>query len=747
MIPTCDEGHGRVMKYVSVLPIAVIPLLVGLVYFNSLHNEFHQDDGHSIVHNHHIRSLGNIPEFFVQPGSFSREPGVGMYRPILLITYAVNYAVSGYDVVGFRIVNVLLHSLCAIMVFVLFKQISKSVMASWLFAIGFSVHPINSQTVIYISNRSELLSAVFLLAAVLLLKAGQSTRIKGSFCCYAFALLTKSTALAFLPILAVLEWCLSKFEHFWSRYWSFAVLTLCYLIIITLNGFLPQSLSNIVRPFDHQIFTQSKAFVLHTFLMFMPVNLSIDHGLKISTSLNQLSVIASIVFIVSLLYITFWCSKRHRLFVVGFLWFVVGIGLVMGMPLNVTFSEHRVYLSSVGFLLSLLVIWPNSKRQFSKWIGILFVVFLAVITFNRNKDWLNPITIWEDANRKGNTARIQNALGHAYHSAGDIHKAKQHLEASLVIDPKNEASWLSLGIILEESGMLYAAEKAYDKALKSKPNMAAAWKNIGRIYLKSGRENEAEKALLKSLDIDSLYPQTHANLGFLYSKNGRLGEAEKFLKSAVRLDPDNDKYGCNLANVYLQKALESDDIAFKKKMLDQAIRESSAVLARDPASVPALMSKASIAEAQENEAVARQYFEKAYQVDSLNVSILIEYGRFEARSGRHRKAIKMWQVAIDQGDKSVFGDTGNSWFSLGQFDQAISSYRAGCRTRPSDLTSCYNLGEMLLRIGNNWQQRGNLDKALVSWRDAHITFLKVADVRPMFRHVSKRLHELDNKLQ
>ena len=73
------------------------------VFHNSFGNSFHYDDEHSILENPHVRSLANIPRFFVDPGTFSGFPEARMYRPLLLATYALNYAAGGYEVFGYHL--------------------------------------------------------------------------------------------------------------------------------------------------------------------------------------------------------------------------------------------------------------------------------------------------------------------------------------------------------------------------------------------------------------------------------------------------------------------------------------------------------------------------------------------------------------------------------------------------------------------------------------------------------------------
>ena len=71
-------------------------LLALVTHLNSLGGDFHYDDLHSIVENYHVRSLAEIPGYFADPATFSSEPSMAMYRPVVMMTYALAYALAGY---------------------------------------------------------------------------------------------------------------------------------------------------------------------------------------------------------------------------------------------------------------------------------------------------------------------------------------------------------------------------------------------------------------------------------------------------------------------------------------------------------------------------------------------------------------------------------------------------------------------------------------------------------------------------
>ena len=130
------------------------------MYWNTFDNSFHYDDEHSIQNNINIRSLENIPSFFADPGMFSRDADKGMYRPLLLVTYALNYAVGGYEVGGYHVVNIALHATNAALLLWLGYLLSGRLLVGFLAGILFAVYPLATEPVNYISSRSDTLSAM-----------------------------------------------------------------------------------------------------------------------------------------------------------------------------------------------------------------------------------------------------------------------------------------------------------------------------------------------------------------------------------------------------------------------------------------------------------------------------------------------------------------------------------------------------------------------------------------------------------
>jgi hypothetical protein len=141
--------------------ICLIFLVSTLPYWGAVGHDFHYDDFHSVVRNPHIRVWENIPSFFIEPTFFSVNPESAMYRPVLLFSYALNYAWGGYHPAGYHLINVLIHGINAVLVWALVRTMVVKHEIALVAALLFGLTPLNSEAVHYISSRSEIMMATF----------------------------------------------------------------------------------------------------------------------------------------------------------------------------------------------------------------------------------------------------------------------------------------------------------------------------------------------------------------------------------------------------------------------------------------------------------------------------------------------------------------------------------------------------------------------------------------------------------
>ncbi len=142
-------------------------LLIVLVYGQTLTHGFHFDDDHTIVHNPSIRSPVEWSVVWSDPTAFSRTPGAGMFRPLLLSSFVANYWWSGLDGWSWHAVNVALHALVSMLVVLLARDLGCREGPALAAGVLFGLHPLAVEPVRYISSRSESLATLFLLLCIL----------------------------------------------------------------------------------------------------------------------------------------------------------------------------------------------------------------------------------------------------------------------------------------------------------------------------------------------------------------------------------------------------------------------------------------------------------------------------------------------------------------------------------------------------------------------------------------------------
>jgi tetratricopeptide (TPR) repeat protein len=537
----------RELKVLLLFSVAAVGLYAG-----ALSHPFHYDDLHSIQHNPHIRTLHNIDDFFTDLHTFSSERSGTMFRPLLLTSYAVNYALHGDDVRGFRAFNIALHVLCSFALYLLVRRLRESEVVALISSSIFLLHPLHSEPINYISSRSDMLAAFAVLwgsvaaleedrrgawVAVTLLIAG---------------LLCKSVVVV-LPICCALvhahrdSW--TKVWNFRYRYVAMGLIVVLYGATIYFNSFLPTSLEKAPRSFDVQIWTQIKGLVYYLWIFVAPVRLNVDHQFFVAQKPGEWVVLLSALLLGSMLF--FAWKGRRTLPGVAFLWVLIGLAPASLMPLNILVSERRAYLASVGLCLVVAWIIDRGFRKRASIRRLLVVALLglfAIIAHERNAVWTTGLSLWQDAVAKGPLvprSRVNLAL--AYGKQERWQESIEHLRVALRIQPEYADAWVELGNIEHGRGRLVEAEAAYRKAVQYKPNLAGGRYNLGNVYQQQGDLKRAVFQYEKALFLNPNFARAHNNLGQALEGLGMSTEAIGHYRQALEIDARLSQAWFNLA--------------------------------------------------------------------------------------------------------------------------------------------------------------------------------------------------------
>ena len=583
------------------------------VYSNSLNNGYHYDDEHSLQMNESIRSLANIPDFFVDPGTFSDDPSKGMFRPLLLVTFALNYAANqewgldGYDVRGYHLINLLLHAATAALLWWLVACATGRLDVALVGGLLFALHPLGTEPVNYISSRSEGQASFFYMLGLALFVRGSSRSQRGwiaaSWAAAALGLLSKSTVIT-LPVVVLIHDYLfvarRQSDAFRQRllrvhgpYW---LISLIYVWLITANQFLTRSLQRPVRDKWSQFLIQSEAFSYYLKLLLWPTDLNVEHQFFARTTIEWMTA-GAILLVATFLWGLYQLYRRgHDQAFFLATWGTLAVLPVVVVPLNVLVNERRIYLTCaafcIGFALVLRSEWMRRRRLGPTDVGVIFAAIVALayagLTYERNGVWLNEFSLWRDSVAKAPLMPRSNLyLGNAYKEVAIRTKDKKVAEENWKlaaasyeevrkVASNREHTDLALRALNNLGSVRFmlqdfdAAEKAYREAYRRNPYYADALVNIGNIDLVRGRRlrrdgQPMEKSVeswrkgvehySKALKLAPNHYAAFGMMGLTFYEMGQYAEALKAYKRAITINPGDYSTLANLGNFYVTQAI------------------------------------------------------------------------------------------------------------------------------------------------------------------------------------------------
>ncbi|MBI5233738.1 MAG: tetratricopeptide repeat protein [Deltaproteobacteria bacterium] len=552
----------------------VLIILVGLLcYSNTLKAPFQWDELAFIEDYPLVKDIS----YFLEP---SKAEGHGYYHVLLnryigFLTFALNYKIHGLDVTGYHIVNISIHLLNSLLVYFLvvltFKtpffvrrpvpdQPLHASMVSFLSALLFVSHPVQTEAVTYIFQRhASLVTTFYLLSMLCYIKYGLRQSADGkvdvlsafyypaSLISCILAMKTKENAFT-LPIM------ITMYEFFFfdgrtmKRLLRLIPILLTLLIIpLTLTGIdrpareiigsmadAARGDSNTSRP-DY-LFTQIRVVVTYIRLLFFPADQNIDYDYPVFHSFFDQQVLLSFMFHLSIFCFSVYLFYRSRIIhpafrltAFGITWFYITLSVESSViPIPMIINEYRIYLPSVGFFagasscLFLLISAFKSKAVRNVAIAFLALIpiTLSYAAHERNGIWKNEISLWEDVVRKSpGKARGYNNLGFFHSNQGNIDKAIEYYHIALKLDPYEAKTYNNLGTIYGNKGMDDKALEYFRISVNLRPDFAEAHFNLGLAFFYKGLMPEAAREFETALQINPAYEEARRRLSAIAAKN------------------------------------------------------------------------------------------------------------------------------------------------------------------------------------------------------------------------------------
>lgn len=511
-----------------------MPLLAAalacVAYLNALDNPFVYDDHDTVVGNRSLADLSNIRFILVYTP----------FRPLVNASYAVDRWLWDYRPFGYHLTNVALHALAVVLLYWWILRIlsdtSPSVDArvpAFAGAALFAVHPIESETVAYVSGRSEVMSAVWFIASLLLARSGIiSGRIAPAVfatVCGVLSLASKETALALPVVFVAYDWLLrpGADDGRFKRLWAFSIPVLAVAAIGGAYRFLsiPGAVDGVMAAILNA-FTQAIVIWRYVGLLVWPFGQSIMHSVHRVTSLADPLAWVAIGALALLCALAFSVRRSHSVITLGIVWFLAVLAPSSSfLPLREGMAEHRVYLASVGLFMTVAVLVQRCttsarvRAYYPRFAIAVVVSLLCGLTVMRNRVWADPVALWSEATLHAEGMwEPHYALADSLREAGQCAAAVPEYRKVVAIRPTHRDGHTNLGICLAQVGQLDEAEREFRLALTIDPSFARGYTNLGALALLAGDATRARDFYLEAIEKDPNNVLARMQLASLYEK-------------------------------------------------------------------------------------------------------------------------------------------------------------------------------------------------------------------------------------
>lgn len=558
-----------------------------VVYVNSLTVPFVYDDDQYIVYNERLHSLWPI-----------WKATLGTARPVVYLSWAMNYAIGQLNPVGYHIVNLVIHGLAGLTLFGIVRRTLQtaalrrrygavSTPLGWASALLWTVHPLTSESVTFVYQRAESLMALFYLLTLYTAIRGAASRratrwYTTSIVCCALGMASKAIMVT-APLMIWLYdrmFLAGSFRQAWRlRRGLYAGLLatwalLAWLLVAASKEYSTSAGLGFKDVSSWQYLCTQPGVLMHYLrLAVWPHPLTFDYyGWPVARTAS--AILPPLTIIGSLLGLTVFAVRRGR--PLGFLgaWFFGILAPTSSViPIADLIVEHRMYLPLMGLVVLAVTI---GYRLFQRWTlagprhlrrlaagGALAVttLLLASGTIHRNTVYQSPMSLWQDviAQRPDN-ARAHYAIGTLLGDQGQLDQAIEYFRKAYRLQPRYFQSHYNMAVALSRQQRYAEAFIRFEELIRLRPRDALIRYAYGLSLAHADRLELAIVQFRQALDISPDYADLHYNLAIALLLTGeRLTAARHFARTIV-LQQQNQAARDGIAQVVAQVGLTDDVI-------------------------------------------------------------------------------------------------------------------------------------------------------------------------------------------
>jgi tetratricopeptide (TPR) repeat protein len=595
---------------------ALLAAAVWAVYGRAIHAPLMFDDSNSVIHNPSVARLWPLVGDSDVPGPLNpQREFCTAGRPLVNLSLAVNYHFSRYDSASYHIFNIVVHVFSALLLWAILRRTLRlqvfqgrfervAGVLAFLVALVWALHPLQTEAVEYITQRTELMMAFFYLATLYAsLRFWAATSLPGRATWLALAALACLAGMACkevmvsAPVMVLLferTFVTGSFRRALADSWRlYLALSLGWLLLLALNigGSRAETAGfGLSVPAHVWWFTQTKALLMYLKLCVWPWPLVIHYELSRLETFGAAWPWVLPVALLGLLTLLLVWRRTAAGYALTWMFAILSPTLVVPI-ITENAAERRMYLS-LAALVALAVVGayelarrmvggqaPNAGAASRPGRPLVIVVAVTLplafvagaVSAHRVAVYNDPLQLWQDAlAHQPDSPLVRINLGITLMTSGRAEEAIPHFEEAIRIKPYDGGTHNNLGFCLIKIGRPQEALGHIEQAIERSPDSAEAQNNMGLVLTALGRTNEAVEHFEQALELKPSYADAQVNLGVALGRLDRPQDAISHLEQALRIEPDHADAFNPLLSAYMALGQPADAIAIAERALQVA---------------------------------------------------------------------------------------------------------------------------------------------------------------------------------
>jgi protein O-mannosyl-transferase len=483
------------------------------------------------------------------------------WHPLTWLSHMLDCQFFGLNAGGHHLVNLLFHIANTLLLYGLLRRLTGAGWRAAFVAALFALHPMHVESVAWVAERKDVLSAFFglltLWAWCLWVRAPSPGRYALALMLFAFALMAKPMLVSIPLLMLLLDfWPLQRFQPgkplrdglpFLLEKLPFFALSIASCIVTYLvqkaGGAMVEGR---LLPVGYRFLNAMVNCARYLGKLLWPENMAVLY--PYTPHLPVWQFIASAALLIAITVIALRAAPRRPSFLFGWLWFLISLGPVIGLVQvgDQSIADRYTYLPAIGFFIMLVWEVPDllAKWQPSRIVlpvaAAVALIACFLVSMHQLQYWRNSVTLFTRAIQVTSRNAIAHCnLGQAYAALGDSEKARNEFDEALQIDPTYVVAMVNMSAWFDEHQEYDKAVSSLEAALKIRPNYDQAHYNLGLAYSAQGKTARAVTEYRAAIQLNPRYANALANLGMLLAQQGDLTNAIPLYQRALEVAPGN----------------------------------------------------------------------------------------------------------------------------------------------------------------------------------------------------------------